>query len=229
MCCWAPFLGTRKKKIRRPIGRCMGISFQRIRAEDLHYPLVTEMENCGSSDLSALRNIRHSPSFLLSTALKQTALHSHHMATWQNYVRIKARGRLISLVGHWGAEPFWALHRSGQQGCLLFNRVNLCQLGLDYFHKDKIMLLYSGFINCHCNFLRAGNKGERKTLTLGDLGWFQASHFENTGNQQRFRSPTFLLCSSRQVFPRSQCKCFLLCFMLNEISCSSDTGRLHSF
>lgn len=57
----------------------MGLSFQRIGPEDLHYPLVTEMENCVSSDLSALHNIRHFPSFLLSTALKQIALHSHNI------------------------------------------------------------------------------------------------------------------------------------------------------
>lgn len=52
----------------------MGISSRRNGPEGLHYPLVTEVENCVKSDLSALHRQRFP---VLLAALKQPACHSH--------------------------------------------------------------------------------------------------------------------------------------------------------
>lgn len=54
----------------------MDIASRRNGPEGLHYPLVTEVENCVISDLSALYNISDSLRFSLSTVLKQIAHHS---------------------------------------------------------------------------------------------------------------------------------------------------------
>lgn len=53
----------------------MGISSGKNGPEGLHYPLVTEVENCVKSDSSAFQRQRF-PVFL--AALKQTACHSHN-------------------------------------------------------------------------------------------------------------------------------------------------------
>lgn len=101
----------------------MGISSRRRGPEGLHYPLVTEVENCVKSDLSALQPQRF-PVFV--AALKQAACHSHSaMAKLDPDEGIKE----INVPDSGALSP--PGHRTGQGGRDVpapFSMVDQCQL-----------------------------------------------------------------------------------------------------
>ena len=112
-----------KTKPVKTIGGCTGISPRSNGPEGLHYPLVTEVENCVISDLSALHNIGDLLHFSLSALLKQTARHSHNammklgpdwdteemdVSSWtvgccslQGHCTVRAAGMSLFLLTQW--------------------------------------------------------------------------------------------------------------------------------
>lgn len=78
-------------------------------------------------------------------------------------------------------------------------------LGLGHFHKDTITLLCSGFMYCHCYFLRAGPPSMKGSIDPRIWDTRSGSRHArlttgSAGKQQRARcrssTPAFPLCSS---------------------------------
>lgn len=166
-------VGTRSSKQKKQnglkgMGRYMGISSRKSGPEGLHYPLVTELENCLISDLSALNSYQR-----FSTLLAVSCFKADSLPFMQCHDEIRPRLRQkrdgYLYLNSEALQPSGALHSQGSRDVPIpFNTVDLCQTVwcLVWTISTKtIMILCSGFTYCKSYFLRAAtsfNKGQRR-------------------------------------------------------------------